>query len=737
MENTAAQQPFLRLVEANIVLMCRSDTYNAAVNHLQNHCLQHNEEVLDKLDLESGGNKQYQDQISLCRAHLTQESTGASAEFFFPTQYLSDLNGRASGIYKGTVNFIQGPLDPTLPRAKRTSYWEGLRAKHHDIHGICLVIPSSDEARHFNARVSDWVQWCDNFHQQTLLQLFSQKTELYITHLNPITAHNANFSRKNWLGRGIRQFSLGNQQESIRFLKTLIVDMPLKNHFISDNHINSGKGDTEDLDQDDSYPSILKKARLSSLNKVLVIAVFEMRELLQTEYLKTVKQYRAIENSVQKIENEIRMLHLSLLQQENERGYLTAPKKLEIMKDISHRYQRSFEFNIKAESHIRYFDLDPPEVIGKWDPIHPPTVDPVNPKRFIGKLTDTEALPFIKSRLPRDTDIQDSDWFTLRLFGYRNEIHAKEVQTLENEIQQVQNRLQNATNLLESLTEQQKKLYKANETQKEMLSICRKDIQRLDNTDQLDWDFDKVRQHLAESNIREISSEYGLKTRIPKEISPVDLQIPKIKAMGVDIFNFLSGKSGEQLIHILEAFVPRLKSYEDSIQQSFGATISTGLMKVKLGVTTIFEPENIWGEDEDEDDEWSETRSQLRSRSEEYLSPGSDVFSKSTEAATKNHEEDYTNLLRKAVDVKKNLKDKWNTSLELSETFRTPFFEGVTRFHEGMETLRSKEMQELFLLDTKVFKDGESVHESDFLEIGTYANLLHHAPTLQAISDFL
>ncbi|KAF3181404.1 hypothetical protein EYR41_004944 [Orbilia oligospora] len=732
MENPAAQQPFLRLVETNIVLMCRPDTYTAAVNHLQNHCLQHNKEVLDNLDLESGSNKQYQDQISLWRAHLARESTGASAEIVFPNQYFGNFNGRATGLYNGTINFIQGPLDPTLPRAKRRSYWEGLRAKHHDIHGICLVIPSSDEARHSNARVSDWIQWCDNFHQQTLPQLFSQKVELYIIHLNLITTYNANFSRKNWLGRGIRQFHLGSQQGTVRFLKTVIVDMPPKKHSIRDNHL-----DSEYLDQDDSSPPILKKARLWSLNKVLVIAVFEMRELLQTEYLETVKQYRAIEDSVQRIENEIRMFELSLLQKENERAYLTTPEKLELMKDISQRYQRTFEFNIKTESHIRYFDLDPPEVVGKWDPIHPPTVDPINPKRFIGKLTDTEALPFIKSRLLRGTDIQGSDWFTLRLFGYRHEIHAKEVRIIENEIQQIQKNLQNTTSLLESLTEQQKSLYKSNETQKEMLSICRKDIQRLDHTDQLDWDFDKVRQYLAESSIREISSEYGLKSCIPKEISPLDLQIPKIKAMGVDVFKILSGKSGEQLIHILETFVPRLKSYEDSIQQSFGATISTGLMKIKLGVPTIFEQENIWGEDEDEDDEWSETRSQLRSKSEEYLSPGSDAFSKPTEAATKNHEEDYTNLLRKAVDVKKTLKDKWNTSLELSETFRTPFFEGVTKFHEEMETLRSKEIRELFILDTKAFKDGEAVHESDFLEIGTYANLLHQAAALQAISDFL
>ncbi|KAF3140602.1 hypothetical protein TWF703_002807 [Orbilia oligospora] len=577
MENPAAQQPFLRLVEANIVLMCRPDTYTAAVNHLQNHCSHHNKEVLDKLDLESGSNKQYQDQISLWRARLARESTGTSAEIVFPNQYFGSFNDRATGLCNGTINFIHGPLDPTLPRAKRTSYWEGLRAKHNDIHGICLVMPFSDEARHFNAR------------------------------------------------------------------------------------------------------------------------------------------------------------------KENERAYLTTPEKLELMKDISQRYQRTFEFNIKTESHIRYFDLDPPEVIGKWDPIHPPTVDPINPKRFIGKLTDTEALPFIKSRLLRGTDIQGSDWFTLRLFGYRHEIHAKEVRIIENEIQQIQKNLQNMKSLLESLREQQRNLYKSNETQKEMLSICRKDIQRLDHTDQLDWDFGKVRQHLAESSIREISSEYGLKSCIPKEISPVDLQIPKIKAMGVDIFKILSGKSGEQLIHILETFVPRLKSYEDSIQQSFGATISTGLMKIKLGVPTIFEQENIWAEDEDEDedDEWSETRSQLRSKSEEYLSPGSDAFSKSTEAATKNLEEDYINLLRKAVGVKKTLKDKWNTSLELSETFRASFFEGVTKFHEGMETLRSKEIRELFLLDTKAFQDGESVHESDFLDIGTYANLLHHAPTLQAISDFL
>ncbi|KAF3149252.1 hypothetical protein TWF594_011300 [Orbilia oligospora] len=734
MENPAAQQPFLRLVEANIVLMCRPDTYTAAVNHLQNHCSHHNKEVLDKLDLESGSNKQYQDQISLWRARLARESTGTSAEIVFPNQYFGSFNDRATGLCNGTINFIHGPLDPTLPRAKRTSYWEGLRAKHNDIHGICLVMPFSDEARHFNARVSDWIQWCDNFHQQTLPQLFSQKVELYIIHLNPITTYNANFSRKNWLGRGIRQFHLGSQQGTVRFLKTVIVDMPPKKHSIRDNHL-----DSEYLDQDDSSPPILKKARLWSLNKVIVIAVFEMRELLQTEYLETVKQYRAIEDSVQRIENEIRMFELSLLQKENERAYLTTPEKLELMKDISQRYQRTFEFNIKTESHIRYFDLDPPEVIGKWDPIHPPTVDPINPKRFIGKLTDTEALPFIKSRLLRGTDIQGSDWFTLRLFGYRHEIHAKEVRIIENEIQQIQKNLQNMKSLLESLREQQRNLYKSNETQKEMLSICRKDIQRLDHTDQLDWDFGKVRQHLAESSIREISSEYGLKSCIPKEISPVDLQIPKIKAMGVDIFKILSGKSGEQLIHILETFVPRLKSYEDSIQQSFGATISTGLMKIKLGVPTIFEQENIWAEDEDEDedDEWSETRSQLRSKSEEYLSPGSDAFSKSTEAATKNLEEDYINLLRKAVGVKKTLKDKWNTSLELSETFRASFFEGVTKFHEGMETLRSKEIRELFLLDTKAFQDGESVHESDFLDIGTYANLLHHAPTLQAISDFL
>ncbi|KAF3315332.1 hypothetical protein TWF173_003876 [Orbilia oligospora] len=684
MENPAAQQPFLRLVEANIVLMCRPDTYTAAVNHLQNHCLQHNKEILDKLDLDSGGNKQYQDQISLWRSHLVRESTGASAEVVFPHQYFDNLNGRAGGLYKGAVNFIQGPLDPTLPRAKRTSYWEGLRAKHNDIHGICLVIPSSDEARHFNAR-----------------------------------------------------FHLGSQEGTICFLKTVLVDLPLKDHSTADNHIKSGQGDTEDLDQDDPNPPILKKVRLSSLNKVLVIAVFEMRELLQTEYLKTAKQYRAIEDSVQRIENEIRMFELSLLQKENERAYLTTPKKLELMKDISQGYQRSFEFNIMAESHIRYFDLDPPEVIGKWDPIHPPTVDPINPKRFTGKLTDTDALPFIKSRLLRDTDIQGSDWFTLRLFGYRHEIHAKEVRIIENEIQQIQKKLQNTTSLLESLTEQQRNVYKSNETQKEMLSICRKDIQRLDHTEQLDWDFDKVRQYLAESSIREISSEYGLKSRIPKEISPVDFQIHEIKAMGVDIFKILSGKSGEQLIHILETFVPRLKSYEDSIQQSFGATISTGLMKVKLGVPTIFEQEKIWGEDEDEDDEWSETRSQLRSNSEDYLSPGSGAFSKPTEAATKNHEEDYTNLLRKAVDVKKILKDKWNTSLELSETFRTPFFEAMTNFHEGMDTLLSQEIRELFILDTKAFKDGEAVHESDFLEIGTYANLLHHAAALQAISDFL
>ncbi|KAF3093197.1 hypothetical protein TWF102_006643 [Orbilia oligospora] len=681
MENPAAQQPFLRLVEANIVLMCRPDTYTAAVNHLQNHCSHHNKEVLDKLDLESGSNKQYQDQISLWRARLARESTGTSAEIVFPNQYFGSFNDRATGLCNGTINFIHGPLDPTLPRAKRTSYWEGLRAKHNDIHGICLVMPFSDEARHFNAR-----------------------------------------------------FHLGSQQGTVRFLKTVIVDMPPKKHSIRDNHL-----DSEYLDQDDSSPPILKKARLWSLNKVIVIAVFEMRELLQTEYLETVKQYRAIEDSVQRIENEIRMFELSLLQKENERAYLTTPEKLELMKDISQRYQRTFEFNIKTESHIRYFDLDPPEVIGKWDPIHPPTVDPINPKRFIGKLTDTEALPFIKSRLLRGTDIQGSDWFTLRLFGYRHEIHAKEVRIIENEIQQIQKNLQNMKSLLESLREQQRNLYKSNETQKEMLSICRKDIQRLDHTDQLDWDFGKVRQHLAESSIREISSEYGLKSCIPKEISPVDLQIPKIKAMGVDIFKILSGKSGEQLIHILETFVPRLKSYEDSIQQSFGATISTGLMKIKLGVPTIFEQENIWAEDEDEDedDEWSETRSQLRSKSEEYLSPGSDAFSKSTEAATKNLEEDYINLLRKAVGVKKTLKDKWNTSLELSETFRASFFEGVTKFHEGMETLRSKEIRELFLLDTKAFQDGESVHESDFLDIGTYANLLHHAPTLQAISDFL
>ncbi|KAF3277694.1 hypothetical protein TWF970_004948 [Orbilia oligospora] len=719
MENPAAQQPFLRLVEANIVLMCRPDTYTAAVNHLQNHCLQHNKEVLDKLDLESGIHKQYQDQVSLWRAHLARESTDASAEIIFPNQSFGNFNGGATGLYNGTVNFIQGPPDPTLPRAKRTSYWGGLRAKHHDIHGICLVIPSSDEARHLNAK------------------LFFQQTELYITHLNPITTYDANFSRKNWLGRGIRQFHLGSQQGTICFLKTVTVDLPPKDHSFGDNHIKPGQEDTEDLYQDDATPPILKKARLSSLNKVLVIAVFEMRELLQTEYLKTAKQYRAIEDSVQRIENEIRMFELSLLQKEDERAYLTTPKKLELMKDISQRYQRSFEFNIKAESHIRYFDLDPPEVIGKWDPIHPPTVDPINPKRFIGKLTDTEALPFINSRLLRDTDIQGSDWFTLRLFGYRHEIHAKEVRIIENEIQQIRKKLQNTTRLLESHTEQQRYVYKSNETQKEMLSICRKDIQRLDHTEQLDWDFDKVRQYLAESSIREISSEYGLKSRIPKEISPVDFQIPKIKAMGVDIFKILSGKSGEQLIHILETFVPRLKSYEDSIQQSFGATMSTGLMKVKLGVPTIFEQEKIWGEDEDEDDEWSETRSQLRSNSEDYLSPGSGAFSKPTETATKNHEEDYTNLLRKAVDVKKILKDKWNTSLELSETFRTPFFEAMTNFYEGMDTLLSQEIRELFILDTKAFKDGEAVHESDFLEIGTYANLLHHAAALQAISDFL
>ncbi|KAK6510882.1 hypothetical protein TWF506_009973 [Arthrobotrys conoides] len=752
MEASAVKQPVLLLMEANIVLMCPPEIYTTAVNHLQNHCLQYNKEVIVNFDAERSSDKQYRGQnISLsAQQSQDQNSTDASVEVVFPNQYVDNNHGGVGGLYNGTVNFIQGPIDPTLPRAKRTSYWEGLITKHHNIDGICLVIPPRIGEPHFSKRVRDWIHWCDTFYQEILVELFSHKTDLYIIYLSQFATYNSKFSFESWLERDIRQFHLGNQQETIRFLKTVTVDMPLKQGSRGGSHSEFSQRSMEDLestgedassicdpDQDEANLSTSRTTRLSKLHKVLVIAAFEMRGLLHKEYSGTMKQCRATEDSIHKLESEIKRLRLSLLEKEHERDYLTVPNMLEIMKDVSQNYRGNFEFDIKTNFNIIKFDLEPLEVLGKWDPIHPPTIDPGDPKRFIGKLTELEDLPLKGSRFRKDVSIRDShiDLFILRLFGYRHEIHEKEIHTLKNEIRRINRELQYATALLEELTEQHAKLCSANEKQQELLSVCQEDIQVLYRTDQLDWNFDKLRHYLSESCIREISSEYGLKGQIPKAIARSSLQISEIERIGIDIFKTLSGKLGEQLVHNMGTFVPTVNGYENTIGKSFRSMmVSRSRYYISMSLS-IFGQENNRGEEDEEEDEWLKTRSSLRSQSQEYSYPNSNSYLISIEG-TKKHEE-YTNLLGKALDVGKNLEGRLNSSLELSKGLSDHFIRGVVKFRRNkLESLRRVDIRELLSLDTEAFKNGKSPLGDGFLEIGIYANILHHTPALQAISAF-
>ncbi|KAK6334777.1 hypothetical protein TWF718_010223 [Orbilia javanica] len=612
-------------------------------------------------------------------------------------------------------------------------YWTNLRAEHHEIHGICFVVPSPDE--HFDARIRHWAKWWDGFYQDTLRALGPQPIDLYVICLDPPETYACEYTYEGFLERGIRLFYLRSEEESVRFLKTIMVDIPL-----------APESPRSSLDQDSASVSDMdkyellgpKKTKLSALHEALAVAGFEMRALLQEKYSATTKQNRAVEESLARTTERIRLLGLALAEKESKLDYLSTPDEFEIIGEASEKvYLRTLNFDIQAGFPIRKFYIEFPGLREKWEFIDPPTIDFDDPMHFTSKLKITETLPPTKPRSRRGIGARDDGLseVVIHFFGYRHEIHEEEIRNLKLQVQQTKEELQYVGGLLKGLTEQHVKLCREIGTQQDLLSVCREDIGKLRHSDELDWDFTRVRRYLLRSSFCGISSEYGLRSYIPKNIAPVNPQIASMITMGSTVSEELFDKSQQLLTSSMRDLIPRIKTYGNSIGIPFSSIISTGAIRRDFGISDMFTDTS--SEDEDSEDEWLKTRPNLRPDPQNLREDDQPNFNTQTKQGKKYNEE-YSNLLKKAFDIKSNLKSRWATSRELGTAFQRRISEGHAKFSEDMEGLDYPKMWQMFLLDTEDFKGDKAASQSDsggYIEIGAYANILQHESSLEAIHE--
>ncbi|KAK6511375.1 hypothetical protein TWF481_000292 [Arthrobotrys musiformis] len=486
--------------------------------------------------------------------------------------------------------------------------------------------------------------------------------------------------------------------------------------------------------------SKLEVVRLSHVYEALVLAELEIRELLQRKYSETMQQFRAVEHLQGEMEGRMGMLQASLREKWAQRDYFSTTNELEFMEDISLNYTTNYTFDIETKYPIRDFELDPPKVTGKWDRIRPPMVDPNNPRHFIGGLDNTETLNPPKSRLIRDSGLRtrDSNGFTLRLFGYRDEIHEGKVRTLETEVERIEEELKNIAEVATELMEERGELHKAKEKQQKLLASCLKDIQKLYRPEKLDWDFGKVRKYLSGPVIRGIVFQFGLECRIPSAVAAADLEIPGIKTVGPPIFRRLSERAEKLLSELRGSFQPKVQRFIDipfssiirmpHMQKNFELSASQG------GGTA----ENGSGEKEDE---WTKARSGLRDKSNRYFenevasntdtatNTPSDAEATSTFIASIGGSKKYDELKKlreEATETENNLQDRFNTSLELSTDYREQFlaaYQSVTKATEFFNEVY-RDIESGLESDKQALGHTALVLEDDEIEIGMYADIL-------------
>ncbi|KAK6354293.1 hypothetical protein TWF730_008704 [Orbilia blumenaviensis] len=232
----------MHLKAARLVLMCRTGAYTDTVEYLRNNCLRYSEDLTNETAPGESPSLGSLAQWPLFTP-FTNNIAGDSVELTFPPRE-SDGSVGASELYKGAVDFIQGP-DILGCKADSLDYWRAIGSENRDIQGICLVVPFSSESQEFATRRRLWIQWCDNFQQEVLHDIFGRQIDLYVLNFS-----RSEFPHESGAMRGIRHFNMRTQQTVVRFIKTVMVDMPLDREF--EDEAENGSSDKRDMEDSDS-----------------------------------------------------------------------------------------------------------------------------------------------------------------------------------------------------------------------------------------------------------------------------------------------------------------------------------------------------------------------------------------------------------------------------------------------------------------------------------------------------